>query len=254
MTMDIGAFTPWSTACASARRSTTSSRSSAARASPTTTTASAASRTTCPRAGATRCSSSSTTSTGPGRVRPPHLLQRDLRQAARGRRRSSRARGDRLRPRRPEPPRLGRRLGPAPRHAVRRLPALQVRDPGREGLLRHVRRLLRPVLRALPGDGGVVEDRAPGARVAAGRRDHREGAAQHQAGGGRGDRRASSPRAARWATTSSRTATNKAYRVRARTGSFTAMGIIEDISRGLMVADLVALIASLDVVAPEIDR
>jgi NADH-quinone oxidoreductase subunit D len=48
--------------------------------------------------------------------------------------------------------------------------------------------------------------------------------------------------------------TNKAYRIRARTGSFTAMGIIEDISRGLMVADLVALIASLDVVAPEIDR
>jgi NADH-quinone oxidoreductase subunit D len=48
--------------------------------------------------------------------------------------------------------------------------------------------------------------------------------------------------------------TNKAYRIRARTGSFTAMGIIEDISKGLMVADLVALIASLDVVAPEIDR
>jgi NADH-quinone oxidoreductase subunit D len=48
--------------------------------------------------------------------------------------------------------------------------------------------------------------------------------------------------------------TAKAYRVRARTGSFTAMGIIEDISNGLMVADLVALIASLDVVAPEIDR
>jgi NADH-quinone oxidoreductase subunit D len=48
--------------------------------------------------------------------------------------------------------------------------------------------------------------------------------------------------------------TNKAHRVRARTGSFTAMGIIEDASPGLMVADLVALIASLDVVAPEIDR
>lgn len=48
--------------------------------------------------------------------------------------------------------------------------------------------------------------------------------------------------------------TAKAYRVRARTGSFTAMGIIEDISPGLMIADLVALIASLDVVAPEIDR
>ncbi len=48
--------------------------------------------------------------------------------------------------------------------------------------------------------------------------------------------------------------TAKAWRVRARTGSFTAMGIIEDISHGLMIADLVALIASLDVVAPEIDR
>jgi NADH-quinone oxidoreductase subunit D len=44
------------------------------------------------------------------------------------------------------------------------------------------------------------------------------------------------------------------YRLRARTGSFMAMGIIEDISPGLMVADLVALIASLDVVAPETDR
>ncbi len=44
------------------------------------------------------------------------------------------------------------------------------------------------------------------------------------------------------------------YRVRARTGSFFAMGIIEPISRGLMVADLVALIASFDVVAPETDR
>jgi NADH-quinone oxidoreductase subunit D len=48
--------------------------------------------------------------------------------------------------------------------------------------------------------------------------------------------------------------TDKAWRVRARTGSFTAMGIVDAIAPGLMVADLVALIASLDVVAPEIDR
>ncbi len=48
--------------------------------------------------------------------------------------------------------------------------------------------------------------------------------------------------------------TDKPYRVHVRTGSFLAMGIIEDLSPGLMVADLVALIASLDVVAPEIDR
>jgi NADH-quinone oxidoreductase subunit D len=44
------------------------------------------------------------------------------------------------------------------------------------------------------------------------------------------------------------------WRVRVRTGSFTAMGIIEALSPGLMVADLIALIASLDVIALEIDR
>ncbi|MBI5549647.1 MAG: NADH-quinone oxidoreductase subunit D [Deltaproteobacteria bacterium] len=48
--------------------------------------------------------------------------------------------------------------------------------------------------------------------------------------------------------------TEKPYRVRIRTGSFMAMGIIEPKSEGLMIADLVALIASFDVVAPEIDR
>ena len=48
--------------------------------------------------------------------------------------------------------------------------------------------------------------------------------------------------------------TENAYRVRVRTGSFMAMGIIEEMSHGLMIADLIALIASLDVVAPEIDR
>lgn len=45
-----------------------------------------------------------------------------------------------------------------------------------------------------------------------------------------------------------------AYRARFRTGSFNAMQIVREKSKGLMVADLVALIASLDVVAPEIDR
>jgi NADH-quinone oxidoreductase subunit D len=44
------------------------------------------------------------------------------------------------------------------------------------------------------------------------------------------------------------------YRARFRTGSFNAMGIIEAKSQGLFLADLVAFIASLDVVAPEIDR
>jgi NADH-quinone oxidoreductase subunit D len=43
-------------------------------------------------------------------------------------------------------------------------------------------------------------------------------------------------------------------RVHFRTGSFNAMQVIRPKSRGIMVADLVALIASLDVIAPEIDR
>jgi NADH-quinone oxidoreductase subunit D len=44
------------------------------------------------------------------------------------------------------------------------------------------------------------------------------------------------------------------YRARFRTGSFNAMGIVEAKSHGIFLADLIALIASLDVVAPEIDR
>jgi len=44
------------------------------------------------------------------------------------------------------------------------------------------------------------------------------------------------------------------YRVHIHTGSFAAMSIIEEISAGMMIADLVAIIASLDIVAPEVDR
>jgi len=44
------------------------------------------------------------------------------------------------------------------------------------------------------------------------------------------------------------------YRCKIRTGSFAAISIIPEISRNLMIADLIAVIASLDLVAPEIDR
>ena len=44
------------------------------------------------------------------------------------------------------------------------------------------------------------------------------------------------------------------YRVRFRTGSFTALSALPRFARGMMVADLVALFASLDVIAPETDR
>ena len=46
----------------------------------------------------------------------------------------------------------------------------------------------------------------------------------------------------------------KPYRLKWRTGSFAGLSIIEHISRGLMIADLVAVIATLDVIAPETDR
>jgi NADH-quinone oxidoreductase subunit D len=44
------------------------------------------------------------------------------------------------------------------------------------------------------------------------------------------------------------------YRVKIRTGSFTAMSIFEKLSRGLFLADIVAVIGSFDIVVPEIDR
>jgi len=47
---------------------------------------------------------------------------------------------------------------------------------------------------------------------------------------------------------------DKPYRARYRTGSFTALPMIERTAPGLMLADLVALIGSLDVIAPEVDR
>ncbi len=47
---------------------------------------------------------------------------------------------------------------------------------------------------------------------------------------------------------------DRPYRLRMRTGSFTAISVIEEISPGLMLADLVAVIGSLDTIAPEVDR
>ncbi len=48
--------------------------------------------------------------------------------------------------------------------------------------------------------------------------------------------------------------TEKPYRLRIRTGSFSAMNILEKVAPGLMVADIVALFTSMDIVAPEVDR
>ncbi|MFZ5515826.1 MAG: NADH-quinone oxidoreductase subunit D [Candidatus Zhuqueibacterota bacterium] len=48
--------------------------------------------------------------------------------------------------------------------------------------------------------------------------------------------------------------TDRAFRARIRTGSYTAMSLLQKFVPGLMVADLVAFFGSLDVVAPEVDR
>ena len=44
------------------------------------------------------------------------------------------------------------------------------------------------------------------------------------------------------------------YRCKIRTGSFAAISLVPKVSRNLMIADLIAVIASFDLVAPEIDR
>jgi NADH-quinone oxidoreductase subunit D len=44
------------------------------------------------------------------------------------------------------------------------------------------------------------------------------------------------------------------YRCKIRTGSFAAISMTQHVSRDLMIADLIAVIASFDLVAPEIDR
>ncbi len=49
-------------------------------------------------------------------------------------------------------------------------------------------------------------------------------------------------------------ATDQPYRLKIRTGSFNAMTLLEDVGPGMYIADLISLFASLDVVAPEIDR
>jgi NADH-quinone oxidoreductase subunit D len=45
-----------------------------------------------------------------------------------------------------------------------------------------------------------------------------------------------------------------AYRVKCRTGSYVTMNIFEKVTKGLMIADIVAVIGSFDIILPEIDR
>jgi len=45
-----------------------------------------------------------------------------------------------------------------------------------------------------------------------------------------------------------------AYRLKLRTPSFSNMSLFEEASRGMMLADALALMGSLDLVIPDIDR
>ena len=46
----------------------------------------------------------------------------------------------------------------------------------------------------------------------------------------------------------------KPLRLKIRTGSFSALNCFEEVSRGLLISDVVAVIGSLDIVLPEVDR
>ena len=48
--------------------------------------------------------------------------------------------------------------------------------------------------------------------------------------------------------------TEKPLRVKIRTGSFTAINCFEEVTRGLLIGDIVAVIGSFDIVLPEVDR
>lgn len=48
--------------------------------------------------------------------------------------------------------------------------------------------------------------------------------------------------------------TDKPLRLKIRTGSFTALNCFEEVTRGLLIGDVVAIIGSFDIVLPEVDR
>ena len=185
------------------------------------------------------------------RVQPPDLVQQDLRRAACQRRGDQRQRRSTT-IRRSEPARLGLKWDVRRDLPYSIYPELEFDVPVGTGE-RHARRLLRPLHGAHPRNAGELQDPPPvPGDVSRGAGD-RQGAAQVQAAG---RRRLRTGRGARgdmgWYFVSD--GSDYPYRVQIRTGSFTAMSIIDKVSRGLMLADLIAVIGSLDLVAPEIDR
>ncbi len=48
--------------------------------------------------------------------------------------------------------------------------------------------------------------------------------------------------------------TTKPYRVKLRTASFSNLAVLPEITKGCLIADLVAIFASFDVIMPDVDR
>ena len=187
-------------------------------------------------------------------VRPADLEQRDLRAAAGERGRDQRGRRGGLRPRRAELARQRGGLGPAAQHAVLGVCGLPVRTSrsakGSAGPpataidrfvvrvleMRESCRIIRQALAKMPA--GEIRAKVPKKiKVPPGETYARVEAPRGEMGFYLISDGQETP-----------------YRLKVRTGSFTAMSIIEKLSHGVMIADLVAIIGSLDVVAPEVDR
>ena len=175
----------------------------------------------------------------------PHLARSDARLGVIG--------GDRGHCHRPE------RSGAARlRRAARRPQGRALRGVCRLRLRRadrHDRRHLRSLPRADRGVPPVHPHHPAGARRAAGRADHRQGAAPASSRRPAKPITRSSRRRERSATSSSATASRtRPYRFRVRPPSFCNLQALPRLVKGHLVSDVVALIGSIDIVLGEVDR
>ena len=190
-----------------------------------------------------------------GRVQHAHLVQQNLYRAAGQCRRDHRRRGDRLQPGRSEPARLRLQMGRPQGHSLFGLSGFRVRRSGRRRangassatrwiatwcafseMARVRRRSCARRWSRFPTARCWPRCRATSSRPPANARS------------------ASRAPAATWDGTRSATAPAIRGACMCAPGRSPRWGSTQKLSRGLMIADLVTLIASLDVIAPEIDR
>ena len=189
------------------------------------------------------------------RVQSPDHRQRDLRAPAGEGGDDQRGRGDRLRAGRAEPARDGRRRGTsAGTSRTRSIPSsTSTSSSARAGAARSA----TPTTASTAACSRCASASRSCARPA---RRSRRARSVPRACRARSSRRptrstrASRARAARRASTSSPTAATSPIARATAPGRSPRCSIIDHLSPGLMLADLVVLIGSLDVIAPEVDR